>query len=392
MDICTRLLANYNCNILSKQDKTKEFYNISRILRNLRYRKSYIKPVLDINYVLINLIVNHYEKKKPVFKEISGPVNLYHVYDTKYGKDIYLFGEVHGRGDNCGNVHNNSIVNYLKQLIKNTNVFLDIFFEFYMLEKDSSYDASINEDSFIRDLFQNFKDCIEQQNCNLTRIHYFDIRTNARNEPTNLITLVYQKLNQKEEMLSEHMVAMLRYFDDPNKLLKYILDLWSKSKIYKKELNKTQNKNIASFLKKHIKDEIFLDFETTRKSSITIIETNKSIASFLTNKSNSSYRDAVSIIFNKLIRINSLFIDTYLLCRLYKKFENSNNQPDEPKNVIIYAGAAHIQTYMEFFKYNSCLEIESSVSLSDLSNNNSKKNRCLDMSSIKQPIFNIGSS
>ena len=68
--------------------------------------KQKIKEGIVINPTVTHLLQNHFYKKKPVAKKISGPLSLSAHYSKKYGKIIYVFGEMHGKENPCCTIGN----------------------------------------------------------------------------------------------------------------------------------------------------------------------------------------------------------------------------------------------------------------------------------------------
>ena len=80
-----------------------------------------------------------------------------------------------------------------------------------------------------------------------------------------------------------------------------------------------------------------------------------------------------------LIKTLSPVMDAYMLSRIFKKFSKGENcYPEEPNNIVIYAGASHCQTYEKFLLQNNFYKIEEATST--LQN-------CVDIINISQPFF-----
>jgi hypothetical protein len=76
-------------------------------------------------------------------------------------------------------------------------------------------------------------------------------------------------------------------------------------------------------------------------------------------------------------------MDTYLILRLfrsykYKKYKYSGRA----KNVIIYAGSAHIERYINILNYIGSFEIKYHKK-----HMNTKNYYCIDIKDLKQPLF-----
>ena len=80
-----------------------------------------------------------------------------------------------------------------------------------------------------------------------------------------------------------------------------------------------------------------------------------------------------------LVLLNSPIVDLYTICRIFKKFKNVVDQPEEPANIIIHAGNEHSNN----FRYMLGKLGFESIFYTE----NSRNDRCLDMSEIKKPLF-----
>ena len=188
------------------------------------------------------------------------------------------------------------------------------------------------------------------------------------NIPVNILT-EFNFIN-RHLVLSDRIKEMLKQFIISEETMSnYILKEFEYSKIYNKELKKSNiNNKIISFITDKLKQTINYN---------NILPSAKFLLSEQINTK--LYEQHFNVIYFSLLRLNTLFIDSYLLSRLYKTFnKNESYEPDEAKNIIIYAGETHIQTYYDFFTYNNCVLIEKSTYTLE---------RCLNMENIKQPLF-----
>ena len=75
-------------------------------------------------------------------------------------------------------------------------------------------------------------------------------------------------------------------------------------------------------------------------------------------------------------------MDVYMLARMFKKFNVSGSyDPEYAKNIIVYAGAAHVLFYRQFLLSNGFIE--------KYNKQYTKKSKrsCLDLSDMPQPLF-----
>lgn len=135
--LCNKLHTFYNANILDDEEELikNEFLKVSR--ENVGNGKG--------RQTLMNLICNHFDssKQKPDPSFIGGPRTLTVHWSNTYQKMIYIFGEYHSDIIDCDDIFDEakggeidkpgakkmSIEYFLGELIKTTDLFLDIFIE-----------------------------------------------------------------------------------------------------------------------------------------------------------------------------------------------------------------------------------------------------------------------
>lgn len=378
--LCDNLIKTFNTNILKKQDKFTQavFYSISKNKYN----------------TLSKLIQNHYTIQKPIIDYIGRPDVLTKVYNKKYNMIIYLFGESHFDLSDCPKKKKSLLIeNYLEELILKTDVFLDIFIEIPDKIKDRKSDSSLNQ---IHLKFENLK-------CQLARIHYTDVRE------------IKNSLNDTEIGWFSYNISKMNIFDkninrdfnifliENQEKINYIFDkLTTKNKqeyndfwisqFYK---NKLINKELQrSYLKEPI-------FEYIKTNVLDIINNEKFIKEIteIINKIKNTENiekliDLYYSLYSKIIPPNSINLDIYTLSRIFKKFnvENKFMQPEKPKNIIFYGGSAHTYNIYKFLISNGFEEIEKTGNFFDVYTDKwiGTKNKyefCIDMKSIKQPLF-----
>lgn len=280
-DLCTR----YDTNTLNNLDDDVRylFEEIS---------KKCINENLGIgNTTLMKLILNNSKNEKPNFSKISGPMSLTVHWSEEYKKMIYIFGEYHGLENGCPgkecpegemlikntwecvkrkkqveyeNTNSINIVDYLKELFKNTNVFIDFFLEIkppeYSDKDKGEYPNKYTEeftDKHIASLWKHFIPCINVKSrvnpidyCELTRVHYIDVReTHMENDMFNKFSEIYhpvtkanfcmKKINHKY-ITTSNIKFLIQYTDENNdKLRNFILHLSSNPK--QAIMNQTKN-------------------------------------------------------------------------------------------------------------------------------------------------------
>jgi hypothetical protein len=147
--------------------------------------------------------------------------------------------------------------------------------------------------------------------------------------------------------------------DDYNK---FIFNKIYEIPIFKKELKSNLiSEKIERFFTKQIRKKpvILKDIFEKIKNNNYVLEELKIIALFLNS-------------------ITSFFVDIYTLLKIFSNFQV---EPNECYNIIIYAGNLHSGTIAEFL----IEELEFDL----IENTDIDYTNCVDMSSIKQPLFNL---
>jgi hypothetical protein len=237
-DVFKKLLNTYNTNLLDSLDidlqqalKTEATYSEQNPNSSGKNRE-----------ILRQLIKNHYDesKNKPSAKFIGGPITLTFHYLPEYQKQIYIFGENHDNNIDCNKFDNFVkedailIEDYLYELITNTDVFIDIFAEFFAYDKSGEYSTDpYDDEGKIETLFKIFRKCLQKntrhdEDCKLARIHYIDIRTEIGQKKIN--TSIFAYANRIETIKSDYIIHkdILNKIDEIN--------------------SKTQNKNENGYL------------------------------------------------------------------------------------------------------------------------------------------------
>lgn len=373
-----KLIDTMNTNILENMD----FFNKLKIY----------SEVLDNKHknTITKLIYNHYIHNKPVYNKIGGPSVLIHLYNKEYLKEIYIFGEEHSENIDCTDEYI-PIENYLENLIQNTDVFIDLFIEIPDIKKSCKKTDGL-ENYRLRKILYTLKKCIELESrseCYLSRIHYIDIRDNEENKITPLVDLMMgifriYNIENNSSLISKYFienkdliqeVINKLHNENPEEILLYILDDLSKcEKINKESIKILFDKNILiDFIKNKILDKII---ETKRYKKSKINKLYKNLSDTIEN-------DDLLILACILNVILEIYVDIYTIYRIFKKFESDKlKQPTEAHNIILYAGLLHSSNVAEFLIEKLNFEIIESENSTNLYNN------CIDMTNIKQPLFN----
>jgi hypothetical protein len=161
--------------------------------------------------ILRQLIENHYDesKNKPTAQFIGGPFSLTVHWLPEYQKYIYIFGEQHVDIMDCDKFkqfdsHNiiTPIEDYLYELIINTDVFIDFIFEIHTFDKTGEYPENYKPfesmGGILGNLYTKFQKCLQtktrgHKDCKLSRIHYFDIRTESAGYKRHMFDIFWYK-------------------------------------------------------------------------------------------------------------------------------------------------------------------------------------------------------
>ena len=428
--VMTELNRTYDTNLLdikSDEDQVK-YINYSIMNRNNGKGNSVIKE----------LTYNHYTKNKPIAEFIGGPKTLSIHWHPQYKKIIYIFGEQHSIKMDCKEFKKTTdirypitipVEDYLYNLMKSTDVFLDIYFEF-------SFPAGVTFDSGsngrLDKLLNKFKKCLlygsrHEKSCRLARSHYFDIRneySNPRNLEKSKIDIVWVRsllyVTNKFQTFSFKMWQLKNFLGMPiindilikltdkynENIYKFMITQIKENRYIKKELSKiVENRtNLISafdaFFYNEISKTMMFHDDKLVKNIDKIKRSVKTLLNYQT-KSDNELDDSLNVFLKAMFLPISCFADAYLLARVFKDFnlsemdkkayKGATHQPNRAHNIIIYAGEAHAHNYREFLSYVGFTEIDSSgidlkypdpyLHLSD------KPENCLDMRNIKQPFF-----
>jgi hypothetical protein len=396
----------------------------------INYVKSTSNPIQ--NRLIDNLNSNHsYDQEF-----IEGPIGIRKFkleINGKPKKSVYIFGEYHR--NTTGECEPNPSIEfqeYIYRLSRETPSFFDVYIETPMVKSEikGKITSLFTFRIASRMMFKNknmsfmtaftlcknpkntpdttgymfkkietrFKDCMQpanrknNPNCELMRIHYIDIRTTwdikddasmyTEDVALHLLRSLFRsgleiKKNSKEIMdvvkrVNSHnnvILSMLKRLIKNDKI--NLLDVFFENKSLKKELNASYKKaEIERFIKeisiKKVGNVKF--FISGIKTLISSIENNTEVNLNFIKKSEDLF-----------LKLNSLLVDCYCLSRIFKVHNLKKNknkpdfQPDESKNIIIYAGDTHTSNMNEFLLFIGFKPIYSFYEPNDKSCVNMKK-------------------
>ena len=351
------------------------------------------------------------------------------------------------------------IEDYLEQLFNYSDVFIDFYHEYHGYYKTSDYEDPTENMKFKRSykIWEKIKTCVHKStrdlpgnNCQKGRMHYIDIRTMNGIKVNNSSAFInlYVKSTFKGNVTGKSVDDLIKSFDeffDDKQVIKLLEDLNTYTRtnkdflsFFKDEFNHYEiymkqvgNSNIKDEIKKFIEDKI--DKIDTKIIELIFIFTEKIIK--LKNEYNENkatrkiikdedklkmieellienfteLEGCIGILSEQLTEINYLIVDGYLLGRIFKTFDiyttdpkkqRPTDEPEEPHNIIIYAGIYHSNNYRRFlnnigFKTiayagpgKKWQEFDEEIDETKL---NPKPANCIDMKFFQQPFFsNMG--
>lgn len=388
-------------------DLFKDTYN-ALYLKGLSSQKiTEIKS--NSNPVQKRLIDNLLRKKHSYdVKFIEGPIGIRKYKLEKPKKSIYLFGERHFETKGQCKPHRSiEFVEYIKRLAKETPAFFDIYVETPIVTSTinsmpnlvlfrnavksmyrkrikfpTAYKLNMKKTPpktvgyMFRELRKEFRECIEpatrknNSKCELFRFHYVDIRATwditddisiyKEDTALHIIYIIFsvglqagknsQEIIDVLRRINKHcpsILNMLKMLILPNGELN-LIDIFCKSKIYKKQLDASYKKEeIKSFLK--IISEKKIEFSSVSKNEF--IKGINDLISSIENKTEMDI-EFIKKTPKLFLKLNDMILDTYCISRIFKIHKMKGEfQPAESKNIIIYVGDAHGRNISEFLGY-----------------------------------------
>jgi len=417
-NLCDALLKYYNTSILDHPDMNSElkkacFEEAEKCANtNLARKDRSLKRT-----VLSELIRSHEHSdiNKPYADFIAGPKSLTLQWSSYYKKLIYIFGENHFEEyycpiletkivtfakDDCPTIEGKKTIaaeDYIYALHQDGDMFSDVYVEtgaFFKKEQEYTDD----DDSRLSKLRNRFTRCLSKDanshpDCRKGRVHYIDIRQiegmeygNITHYTTNYIVFCDEPdkeeyLNYLVDFFSEdkvlHLIEDVSNMDSPEEFITYLKKEFDENYLFEKELRESKlsepniKDKISSFIDENIKKygisfiQSIIDGIKSLKEVLEIYKEDFGIMAEEVLKDPEhqeyykSFKNNLDEIFKKLITLESLLVDGYLLARVFKNFNidvedetkrRSTDEPYEPHNIIIYAGDGHSNRYREFLK------------------------------------------
>ena len=414
--LCERLVETYNTNELNEAPIVLQqaFYNEAK-------RMAEEPECIFDRKVLMSLIENHFNKKKPNPDFIVGPVTLTCHWSKRYDKMIYIFGEYHIEDKGCDvfGVKDDKdkmvIEDFLFELFKTTDVFIDFYFEISaMTMKSEKYlDSFIYPEEYdslvlIR-MDKKFRKCVQKEtrddiDCRLTRTHFFDVRkengvmhgfANTIHEASFIISNKKTTEKVKVILFREYLLKKIKHFNmlfdilvDPDPIV--VKQFWIE-KIYEneyvaKELLKITDSEIIIKIKEYIDKTILEEAKKYSKMWIHFVP-------YIISQTSDDdiFLDAAKRIIVTCVNFFTYVSDVYTIARIFKDFNikkvpwigaQNQDQPQKAHNIIIYSGIVHSVHYRDFIEFLGFEEFGSTGK--DIKG---VPQTCIDMRNFPRPFF-----
>jgi len=409
-DIFDIVIAKIKSTYDARWIQTLSKENQKRVIVDFIVNESKVKENNIRNPVVSQLIYNFYVKEKPVAKYLSGPHEIHHFKSDWYNKEIYLFGESHIiEGCEKYNVNNfMDVTEYLSQLFKKTDVFIDFYLE-QNLSEIVNYQVIDNKNKEVKTLWNmanTFRNCLIpdkntllQPEYPLMRCHYSDMRKSVpkkENKKKYSAEEIYNTVKKGEKTTDSFRtrittvgkaVVEAKHYTIGKYMTQVIEDLkegwdvftnrYTTELLNDESINKQVNKLVDPSIEQGIRD-ILKTHYTRTKTEMEIF-----IPSY--EKEVSTQEEMVRIftlLESLLIDFDVVAMDIYTISRIFREF-NVKPGIDQPKlisNVIIYAGAFHTGIYRTFLQSLNFYEVSAKIS---------PVTKCIDMNTIKQPLFGL---
>lgn len=376
----------------------------------------------NVQFKGLQRILNLYFKPQPFLKcdYLQNVISLSYHKSLHYNKEIYIFGEVHNLNKSCSIKTNGcNVYDFIIDQISKIPKFIDVFVETVYVTKGSFQQKHETKENLItlKRFERDLENCLYKHvNCEYEniRFHNTDIRqtiyTNSPSKNLYLSVLFYYLLGfdyivtsyvQGQSLYEESNYTIEQYkryknillqvlnskdlksqqteFDnllnDNDKLVEYLLKMFSKFKLLK------QQETIPEEVKIILLNYIIENTKTVNKSILSSQNILASINKLPNDKYPTIYESKdILDISKKITRLLVPIMDIYLISRMFRKFKHKPYyNSKEPKNIIIYVGDYHANIYRIILKHLNFIET--------LRINRNPGEYCIDISEIKLPLF-----
>ena len=405
-NICEKLITTYNASIIDmfNPELRRACIKEAQECANAPWRVDKKRNVLA---KLIENYIDLTESRKSTPRYIEGPLNISCHWSEHFQKLIYIFGEFHGDEKDCEIIKPDdsadlsmSIEDYLTQYFSNPIAFTDFLVEMHANVdgyKDVEFFGSSDRLNRIRRLFQKCVDSTtrrEKAECNLSRMHYFDIRLGEVKIGQNSDDTIISSLNPMSQfrldvidlitqitrffttvraqdfsfifiqgirLLSNFkakgnrsaiLTVLDKCFEDTNGYINFFLTEFKQYKFLTKEIDRFNDESVKNLLYPFIKDELI--YRTTLKVE------DKDDDQNIINISNLQKLEKYTKLFIQTdLKLNQIYKDTYDENFVQKKVLTQEDQIqiindfnaikiylNEMKNISVEYNALVIDAYL----------------------------------------------
>ena len=352
---------------------------LRRLIDNLSLKKTYISEMIEGPKCFYKIKLENQQKTFFIFGEDNKIVPTGHClpdeslefteyirrlsFETPSFFDLYLELPTVRSGENNNLVEENTypaLKETIKSMIENSSSDFNLFFSMYR----QMFGLSTEVSPTFRNISNMFRDCIEAENCHLLRMHNIDLRFSWLSEHiyNDFYTHIsYFILSDSWELNYDNQVKInLIKRINRNKAVEVISSLYDFSNeqinipklnelIFSNQYMKREIDKVESPIKEqiinHYKQKIYEIL--TPKMSLNLKELILCLRDRIPIPEENSYFKPVSYLF---LYINAYIMDMYCLSRIFKKYrvKETDFQPVESKNIILYTGAFHSKSYKDF--------------------------------------------
>ena len=390
------------------------------------------------NSILCTMIKNTHDQTMNMIKKVKkiyGPMSFYNLEGDD--KKIILFGEYHKsvKGNKCkdNNGNKTSVDNFLKFNIENNNNFIDLFVEFHDYfypyredRKNFIFNQTTTLSNIVKELYEYAcKDRVDNPivSCISGNLRLHSIDSRGYNFWHYLINNKIKYLNKYDDfiisfigliVLSFHLNNLYDNLQNTPKFDQYLKNIHKCAEIFLQTYvpefftnfdtfyNIINNhlfplvkidKQIDNIKNIDLKNQIIDIFKNDLKNYFKDIEGKGELIAndIFYYKNNEPHINLKTFIkkFSSYLLYNGFLVDFYLISRIFRNFSGGIYNLS-PKNIIIYAGDAHISKYVEIL---STLNFQEKYSRKNYMIKNiegfvdHELFQCLDISALPQPLF-----
>lgn len=287
---------------------------------------------------------------------VEGPTNFIYLAGNPgdgINRKILLLGDLHRYDTKCKN-NSTKIVDFLRYIASRLNfitldVFLESKFKEAVLNSEELFPIKIEEGKYIHNLIYELRDCLSRhkEDCKeAMRIHYVDIR--YLNSTMSSFSAIYIFLKHLINETNFEEIEKWNVVEWPEDIEKAIAISFDEARLSEEKLKNISSK-IRDKFKQNVLQPIASKLSIFYKDRVNrgVFGKIKEIASHLVKTKKPLNTDAYSYIMQfciKFIKIQSHFMDAYLVYRLLKRA--TNRKPDRLEVALKPAeGIQHVVTY-----------------------------------------------